>query len=104
MKRSGTKDFALGQELSIEAENQKGDVMFCCSSMSVASAEGSRWEAAVAILMLRHCIEAVNAELSRDQKTRSTQRTKRPRDLLGNHQKKQLLKKTRWSGQGREMK
>ena len=34
--------------------------------MSVASAEGSRWETAVAILMLRHCIEAVNAELSRD--------------------------------------
>ena len=28
--------------------------MFCCSSMSVASAEGSLWETAVAILMLRH--------------------------------------------------
>lgn len=53
---NGTKDFALEQELSIEAENQKGDVMFCCSSMSVASAEGSRWETAVAILMLRHSI------------------------------------------------
>ena len=34
--------------------------------MSVASAEGSRWETAVAILMLRHCKEAVNDELSRD--------------------------------------
>ena len=38
------------------------------SSMSVASGEGSLWETAVAILMLRHCIEAVNAELSRDKK------------------------------------
>ena len=36
--------------------------------MSVASGEGSLWETAVAILMLRHCIEAVNAELSRDKK------------------------------------
>ena len=81
---NGTKDFALEQELSIEAENQKGDVMFCCSSMSVASAEGSRWETAVAILMLRHCIEAVNVELSRDRKTRSTQRTRRTRNILGN--------------------
>ena len=65
---NGTKDFALEQELSIEAENQKGDVMFCCSSMSVASGEGSHWETAVAILMLRHCIEAVNAELLGNQK------------------------------------
>lgn len=38
------------------------------SSMSVASGEGSLWDTAVAILMLRHCIEAVNVELSRDQK------------------------------------
>ena len=53
---NGTKDFALEQELSIEAENQKWDIVFCCSSMSVASAEGSRWETAVAILMLRHSI------------------------------------------------
>ena len=36
------------------------------SSMSVASGEGSLWDTAVAILMLRHCIEAVNDELSRD--------------------------------------
>ena len=36
--------------------------------MGVASAEGSHWETAVAILMLRHCIESVNAELSRDKK------------------------------------
>ena len=63
---SGTKDFALEQKLSIEAENQKWDIVFCCSSMSVASAEGSLWDTAVAILMLRHCIETVNAELSRD--------------------------------------
>ena len=51
---NGTKDFALEQELSIEAENQKWDIVFCCSSMSVASGEGSLWETAVAILMLRH--------------------------------------------------
>ena len=51
---NGTKDFALEQELSIEVRNQNGGVMLCCSSMSVASAEGSRWDTAVAILMLRH--------------------------------------------------
>ena len=51
---NGTRDFALEQELSIEAENQKGDIVFCCSSMSVASGEGSHWDTAVAILMLRH--------------------------------------------------
>lgn len=65
---NGTKDFALEQELSIEAENQKGDVMFCCSSMSVASAEGSRWETAVAILMLRHSMKSVNVVLPGNQK------------------------------------
>ena len=44
----------LCRKHSIEAENQKWDIVFCCSSMSVASAEGSHWETAVAILMLRH--------------------------------------------------
>ena len=59
---NGTKDFALEQELSIEAENQKKRcIVLPGSSMSVASAEGSLWDTAVAILMLRHCIEAVNA-------------------------------------------
>ena len=70
-------------------EPKKRRIVLPESSMSVASAEGSLWDTAVAILMLRHCIEAVNTELPRDQKIRSTQRTKRPRDLLGNHQKKQ---------------
>ena len=64
-----TKDFALEQKLSIEAENQKGDVMFCCSSMSVASGEGSHWETAVAILMLRHSMKSVNVVLCSCQKT-----------------------------------
>ena len=51
---NGTKDFALEQELSIEVRNQKGDIVFCCSSMSVASGEGSLRDTAVTILMLRH--------------------------------------------------
>ena len=51
---NGTKDFALEQGLSIEAESQKGNIVFPGSSMSVASGEGSLWETAVAILMLRH--------------------------------------------------
>ena len=38
------------------------------------------------------CNDDGNTELPRDQKTRSTQRTKRPRNLLGNYQKKQLPK------------
>ena len=72
--------------------------------MSVASAEGSHWETAVAILMLRHCIEAVNAELSRDKKTRSTQRTRRPRDLLGNNQEERTLKNIWvWAREGNGM-
>ena len=66
---NGTKDFALVQKLSIEAENQKGGVMLCCSSMSVASAEGSHWETAVAILMLRHSMKSVNDVLCSRQKT-----------------------------------
>ena len=36
--------------------------------MSVASGEGSLWDTAVAILMLRHCKKDVNTELSRDKK------------------------------------
>ena len=36
--------------------------------MNLTEAEGSRWETADGKLMLRHCIEAVNAELSRDKK------------------------------------
>ena len=63
---NGTKDFAFVPQALNEAENQKRDVVFCHSSMSVASGEGSLWETAVAILMLRHCIEVVNDELSRD--------------------------------------
>ena len=51
---NGTKDFALEQELSIEVRNQKGNIVLHDSSMSVASGEGSLWETAVAILMLRH--------------------------------------------------
>ena len=65
---NGTKDFALEQELSIEVRNQKGDIVFCCSSMSVASGEGSLWDTAVAILMLRQCVEDENKQLSRNQK------------------------------------
>ena len=51
---NGTKDFALEQELSIEVENpKKRCIVLPDSSMSVASAEGSLWDTAVAILMLR---------------------------------------------------
>ena len=51
---NGTKDFAFVPYALNETENQKkGIIVFCYSSMSVASAEGSRWETAVAILMLR---------------------------------------------------
>ena len=83
------KILPLCRKHSTKPKTKNRRIVFCCSSMSVASAEGSLWDTAVAILMLRHCIEAVNAELSRNKKTRSTQRTKRPRDLIGNHQKKQ---------------
>lgn len=53
---NGTKDFAFVPQALNEAENQKRIIVFCYSSMSVASAEGSRWETAVAILMLRHAM------------------------------------------------
>ena len=66
---NGTKDFALEQELSIEAESQKGNIVFPGSSMSVASAEGSHWDTAVAILMLRHSMKSVNVVLCSCQKT-----------------------------------
>ena len=36
--------------------------------MSVASGEGSHWDTAVAILMLRQCVEDENKQLSRNQK------------------------------------
>ena len=73
-------------------EPKKRCIVLPDSSMSIASGEGSLWETAVAILMLRHCIEAINDELSRNKKTRSTQRTWRPRDLLGNNQEERTLK------------
>ena len=51
---NGTKDFAFVPYALNETENQKkGIIVFCYSSMSVAAAEGSRWETAAAILMLR---------------------------------------------------
>ena len=64
-----TKDFALEQELSIEAENQKGDVVFCYSSMCLTAAEGSLWEKADGELMLRHSMKSVNVVLCSRQKT-----------------------------------
>ena len=42
--------------------------MFCCSSMSVASAEGSRWETAVDMLMLRQSIKDENEMFCRIKK------------------------------------
>ena len=77
---NGTRDFALEQELSIEDRTKKRRIVLPGSSMSVASAEGSLWDTAVAILMLRYSMKSENTELSRDQKTRSTQRTRRPRN------------------------
>ena len=70
--------------------------------MSVASGEGSLWETAVAILMLRHCIEAVNAELSRDKKLGAL----RELGELGIYSetiKRSHCQKTCGSGQGREV-
>ena len=69
MKRSGTKDFALEQELSIEAESQKGNIVFSQSSMNLTAAEGSRWETADGKLMLRHSMKSVNVVLCSRQKT-----------------------------------
>ena len=69
MKRSGTKDFALEQELSIEAENQKGNIVFCQSSMNLTAAEGSHWETADGKLMLRHAMKSENVVLCSHQKT-----------------------------------
>ena len=79
---NGTKDFALEQELSIEAESQKGNIVFPGSSMSI---------------LIKYTDAAAfnddgDTELPRDQKTRSTQRTRRPRDLLGNNQEEWTLK------------
>ena len=54
MKRSGTKDFAFAREHCVEVRNQKGDVVFCHSSMCLTAAEGSLWEKADGELMLRH--------------------------------------------------
>ena len=51
---NGTRDFAFAQELSIEDRTKKRRIVLPGSSMSVASAEGSLWDTAVAILMLRH--------------------------------------------------
>ena len=59
----------LCRKHSIKVRNQKGDVVFCYSSMSVASAEGSRWETAAAILMLRHSMKSVNVVLCSRLKT-----------------------------------
>ena len=69
---NGTRDFALEQELSIEDRTKKRRIVLPGSSMSVASAEGSHWDTAVAILMLRHammtkplnCSETKNSEHS----------------------------------------
>ena len=60
---NGTKDFALEQELSIEAESQKGNIVFSQSSMNLTAAEGSRWETADGKLMLRHSMKSVNVVL-----------------------------------------
>ena len=85
---NGTKDFAFAQELSIEDRTKKE--MHCvllkqheCSvSRGFPLGDGCRYTDAAA------CNDDENVELSRDQKTRSTQRTWRTRDLLGNNQKK----------------
>jgi len=59
----------LSRKHSIKVRNPKGDVVFCRSSMSVASAEGSRWEKADGELMLRHSMKSVNVVLCSRQKT-----------------------------------
>ena len=70
--------------------------------MSVASAEGSLWDTAVAILMLRHCIEAVNDELSRD-KILGALRGLGELGINSETIKRSHCQKTCGSGQGREM-
>ena len=71
--------------------------------MSVASGEGSLWETAVAILMLRHCIEAVNAELSRGKKLGALGGLG-DLGIYSETIKRSSRQKTCGSGQGREMK
>ena len=47
--------FCLGAEtFNRSRKPKKRLIVLCCSSMSVASGEGTLWETAVAILMLRH--------------------------------------------------
>lgn len=86
---NGTKNFAFAQELSIEDRTKKEThcVLLkqheCSVSRGFPLGDGCRYTDVAAFN------DDGNTELPRDQKTRSTQRTKRPRDLLGNHQKKQ---------------
>ena len=99
---NGTKDFAFAQELSIEDRTKKE--MHCvllkqheCSvSRGFPLGYGCRYTDAAA------CNDDENVELSRDQKTRSTQRTKRPRDYSETI-KRSSRQKTCGSGQGREV-
>ena len=101
---NGTKDFAFAQELSIEDRTKKEThcVLLkqheCSVSRGFPLGDGCRYTDAALFN------DAINTELPRDQKTRSTQRTKRPRDLLGNHQKKQPPKNMWvWAREGNEM-
>ena len=52
----------------IKVRNQKGDVVFCYSSMCLTAAEGSLWEKADGELMLRHSMKSVNVVLPGNQK------------------------------------
>ena len=70
--------------------------------MSVASGEGSLWETAVAILMLRHCIEIVNAELSRGKKLGALGGLG-DLGIYSETIKRSIRKKTCGTGQGREV-
>ena len=54
---NGTKDFALEQELSIEAENQKVTHCVARKQHECSVSRGFPWETAVAILMLRHAMK-----------------------------------------------
>ena len=53
----------------IKVRNQKGDVVFCYSSMCLTAADGSLWEKADGELMLRHSMKSVNVVLPGNQKT-----------------------------------
>ena len=100
---NGTKDFAFAQELSIEDRTKKEthSVLLkqheCSVSRGFPLGYGCRYTDAALFN------DAINTELPRDQKTRSTQRTKRPRDY-SEILKEAVAKKTCGSGQGREMK